>query len=218
MSRNSKKQASASRRARTDEMRRAQRARDRRNRVLLITISSVVAAGLIGWGTYAINNADGKENQKTAAAGKPISGEKIWDAGKLGRRHVAGTAEHPTDPPVGGDHSETWMNCDGTVYTKPVANDRAVHSMEHGAVWVTYNAKAAAADLKTLSDEISKTPYTLMSPYGTQSGPIMLSAWGHQLSVTEASDSRVEQFLDKYAQGPQTPEPGAACTGGQTTP
>jgi Protein of unknown function (DUF3105) len=194
MSRNSKKQASASRRARTDEMRRAQRARDRRNRVLLITISSVVAAG------------------------KPISGEKIWDAGKLGRRHVAGTAEHPTDPPVGGDHSETWMNCDGTVYTKPVANDRAVHSMEHGAVWVTYNAKAAAADLKTLSDEISKTPYTLMSPYGTQSGPVMLSAWGHQLSVTEASDSRVEQFLDKYAQGPQTPEPGAACTGGQTTP
>jgi hypothetical protein len=44
----------------------------------------------------------------------------------------------------------------------------------------------------------------------------MLSAWGHQLSVNTAADPRVDQFLTKYVQGAQTPEPGAACTNGLT--
>ncbi|MBB5796324.1 hypothetical protein HDA41_004288 [Streptomyces caelestis] len=33
-----------------------------------------------------------------------------------------------------------------------------------------------------------------------------------------ASDPRVEQFTTAYVQGPQTPEPGAPCTGGLTAP
>lgn len=42
----------------------------------------------------------------------------------------------------------------------------------------------------------------------------MLSAWGKQLTVKSAADARVAQFFTKYVQGPQTPEPGAACSGG----
>jgi hypothetical protein len=34
--------------------------------------------------------------------------------------------------------------------------------------------------------------------------------------VNTASDPRVDQFLTKYVQGAQTPEPGAACTNGLT--
>ncbi len=120
------------------------------------------------------------------------------------------------NPPVGGDHNQAWMTCDGTVYTKAIGKENAVHSLEHGAVWVTYNDKAADADIKTLGDKVSKTPYTLMSPVDEQSGTIMLSAWGYQLTVDKASDPRVEQFLTKYVQGSQTPEPGAACTNGLT--
>jgi hypothetical protein len=119
-------------------------------------------------------------------------------------------------PPVGGDHHQAWMTCDGTVYTKPIKNENAVHSLEHGAVWVTYNDNAADTDVKKLADKVRRTPYTLMSPNDDQSGTITLSAWGHQLTVDSASDARVEQFLAKYVQGAQTPEPGAACTNGLT--
>ncbi|WP_405613434.1 DUF3105 domain-containing protein [Streptomyces sp. NBC_00076] len=214
MSKTSKKAADVSRKARIEEMRRAERARERRNRILTITVSTVIVAGLAGWGAYAINNANEKEEQKAAAAKKPVSGEKTWDAKKLGRNHVAEPVKYPMQPPVGGNHNQAWMTCDGTVYTKAIANENAVHSLEHGAVWITYNDKAADADVKTLTDKVSKTPYTLMSPDKTQSGTITLSAWGHQLTVEKASDARVEQFLSKYVQGAQTPEPGAACTGG----
>ncbi|MEU5112883.1 DUF3105 domain-containing protein [Streptomyces longwoodensis] len=216
MSKTSKKAAAASRQARIEEMRRAERARERRNRIITITLSTVGLVGLVGWGAYYINSANEKEEQQAAEAKKPVSGEKTWDAKKLGRNHVTGTVKYPVNPPVGGDHNQAWMTCDGTVYTKAIANENAVHSMEHGAVWVTYNDKATDADIKTLGDKVSKTPYTLMSPDQEQSGTITLSAWGHQLSVNKASDPRVEQFLTKYVQGVQTPEPGAACTGGLT--
>ncbi|MEU8687350.1 DUF3105 domain-containing protein [Streptomyces sp. NPDC048665] len=215
MSKNSKKQA-ADRKARVEAMRRAEKSRERRNRIITVTISTVIVAGLIGWGTYAISNANQKKEQQAATAAKPISGEKTWDAGKLGRNHVQGKVAYPMNPPVGGDHNPVWMTCNGNVYTKAVPNENAVHSLEHGAVWVTYNGKATQADVKTLADRITKTPYTLMSPDSTQSGTITLSAWGHQLSVNTAADPRVDQFLTKYVQGPQTPEPGAACTGGLT--
>jgi hypothetical protein len=61
---------------------------------------------------------------------------------------------------------------------------------------------------------VKKTPYTLMSPYENQQAPLMLSAWGHQLTVRSASDPAVDKFFATYVQGSQTPEPGAPCTGG----
>ncbi|WP_328440819.1 DUF3105 domain-containing protein [Streptomyces sp. NBC_00457] len=216
MSRTSKKAAAQARRARIEEMRRADQARERRNRIITITLSTVIVAGLVGWGGYALNKADEKDEQQAAAAKKPVRGERTWAKKELKQNHVEGTVDYPMDPPVGGDHHQAWMTCDGTVYTKPVPNENAVHSLEHGAVWVTYNDKAADADIKTLGDKVSRTPYTLMSPNDDQSGSIMLSAWGRQLSVDKASDPRVEQFFTKYVQGAQTPEPGAACSGGLT--
>ncbi|MFJ6894896.1 DUF3105 domain-containing protein [Streptomyces hokutonensis] len=216
MPKTSKKQAAADRKARIEAMRRAEKARERRNRIITITLSTVIVAGLVGWGAYAINNANEKKDQKAAAAAKPISGEKTWDAKKLGRTHVETKVDYPMNPPVGGNHAPQWMTCNGNVYTQAIPNGNAVHSLEHGAVWVTYNDKATTADLKTLADKVTKTPYTLMSPDKTQSGTVMLSAWGHQLSVKTASDPRVDQFLTKYVQGAQTPEPGAACTNGLT--
>lgn len=120
-------------------------------------------------------------------------------------------------PPAGGDHDPVWQNCDGDVYAKPIRDENAVHSLEHGAVWVTYTNKATAADVKTLSERVTKTPYTLMSPRAEQSAPIVLTAWGQQVGVSSASDSRVDAFLDRYVQGPQAPEPGATCSGGVTS-
>ncbi|MFF8195275.1 DUF3105 domain-containing protein [Streptomyces bobili] len=216
MSKTSKKTAAAARRNKIEEARRAERARERRSRILTVTISTVILAGLVGWGAYAINDANEKDARQAAAAKKPVSGEKSWDAGKLGRDHVETAVTYPMNPPVGGDHHQAWMTCEGTVYTKAVPDENAVHSLEHGAVWVTYNDKAVDADVEKLAGKVSKTPYTLMSPNPDQSGPIVLSAWGHQLSVDTAADPRIDQFITKYVQGAQTPEPGAACSGGLT--
>ncbi|MFJ9208747.1 cytoplasmic membrane protein FsxA [Streptomyces sp. L-9-10] len=208
------KSQSAERKARIEEMRRAERARERRSRIITITASAVVVVSLIAGGAYLLNKESDKKEQEQAAAKAPVKDEKSWDAKKLGRNHVAEAVTYPMTPPVGGDHNQIWVNCDGDVYKEPVPDVNAVHSLEHGAVWVTYNDKAAEADVKALSEKVENTPYTLMSPVKNQAGALMLSAWGKQVTVDSATDPRVDQFFTKYVQGTQTPEPGAACTGG----
>ncbi|MFF0478662.1 DUF3105 domain-containing protein [Streptomyces sp. NPDC004284] len=210
----SRPSATADRRARIEEMRRAEQARERRGRMLTIGISTVVVLGLVGFGTFVLMKKSDEQDAKDAAAKAPIAGEKSWDPKKLGRNHVQTAVKYEMEPPVGGDHNPVWMNCDGVVYDKKITNVNAVHSLEHGAVWVTYNKKASPADVKELAAKVGRTKYSLMSPVDDQAGAIMLSAWGKQVTVDGANDPRVDAFFTKYVNGPQTPEPGAACTGG----
>ncbi|MGW6733554.1 DUF3105 domain-containing protein [Streptomyces sp. NPDC055013] len=216
-----KNKSNAARKARIEEMRRAERARERRNRILTITASVVVVVGLVAAGVILVrsqSDADKDEAQRPAdkTPGKFVTGKdgvKTWDK-KLSSTHVETSVGYPMEPPVGGDHHRAWMNCNGDVYDKELRKENAVHSLEHGAVWVTYTSKAAKADVEALTAKVKQTPYTLMSPDEKQQDPIMLSAWGHQRTVTSASDPNVAKFFEKYVQGEQTPEPGAACTGG----
>ncbi|MDK0523327.1 DUF3105 domain-containing protein [Streptomyces sp. ML-6] len=204
--------ASAARRAKLEEARRKERARERRSRIITITASVAVVAALVAGGGYLMSAADDQEKAEAEAKSSPVKGERTWD--KLSQNHVDKQVSYPMNPPVGGDHHPVWMNCNADVYTKAIPKENAVHSLEHGAVWVTYTDKAKPADVEKLSTRVKTTPYSLMSPVEDQAAPIMLSAWGKQVTVTSATDARVEQFFTKYVQGPQTPEPGAACSGG----
>jgi hypothetical protein len=213
-----KNKNSAARQARIEEMRRAERARERRNRILTVAASAVVVAGLVVGGVFVVRSQSGKSDEGTDSkdTGRLVAGKDgvmTWK-GTLGRTHVKTTVKYPTEPPVGGDHNQAWMNCNGDVYTKPINNMNAVHSLEHGAVWVTYTSKASKADVDALAAKVKQTPFTLMSPDEDQKDPIMLTAWGHQRTVTSASDPNVNKFFEAYVQGAQTPEPGAACTNG----
>ncbi|MFC9112298.1 DUF3105 domain-containing protein [Streptomyces sp. NPDC057092] len=216
----SAKKSSASRTARIEEMRRAEQARDRRNRILVVAASVVVVAGLVAGGV-ALVRSQSDDGGSTAAddsrsAGRFVTGAdgvRAWK-GTLDRNHVTKTVDYPVTPPVGGDHNPVWMNCDGDVYEDEINATNAVHSLEHGAVWVTYNGDAPERDVEALAAKVKKTPYTLMSPVDGQKDPLVLTAWGHQRTVTGADDPAVDAFLEKFVQGQQTPEPGAACTNG----
>lgn len=216
----SAKKSSTGRQARIEEMRRAERARERRNRILAAVAGVVVVGGLVAGGVVLVRSQDdgGGSTAADDSSGKGtfVTGEdgvRTWQ-GKLSRNHVTKAVKYASEPPVGGDHNQAWMNCNGDVYTKELNNTNAVHSLEHGAVWVTYNADAKKADVDALAAKVKKTPYTLMSPMDGQKDPIMLSAWGHQRTVTGADDPNVDTFFEKFVQGEQTPEPGAACTNG----
>ncbi|MEW2132556.1 DUF3105 domain-containing protein [Streptomyces sp. NPDC005435] len=232
-----KTSSSTARSARVEEMRRAERARARRNRILVVAASVVVVAGLAVGGVVLVRSqsdgsdgADGSGKKDTAASGDAKNaaknsagdsghfttgedGVRTWQ-GKLSRTHVTTPVTYPMHPPVGGNHNPVWLDCNGTVYDKPVHDENAVHALEHGAVWVTYTGAAKKADVSALTAKVQRTPYSLMSPYAHQDAPLILSAWGHQVAVKSAKDPEVDKFFATYVQGDQTPEPGAACTGG----
>lgn len=134
----------------------------------------------------------------------------------LTTEHRRGRLSYRTSPPVGGDHSPYWQNCNGDVYQAPIANEHAVHSLEHGAVWVTYRPDLPEDQIAALARKVRDRSYLFMSPYPDLDAPISVQAWGYQLKVASASDKRIADFIADYRQKASL-EPGAACTGGVTT-
>ena len=112
------------------------------------------------------------------------------------RSHVFKAVTYDHSPPIGGNHSAVWADCDGTVYDAAIANENAVHMLEHGAVWITYNADTIkAGDLAILKKLVDGQPRMALSPYPDLDSPISLQSWGYQLKVDSASDARVKDFI-----------------------
>lgn len=130
----------------------------------------------------------------------------------VSRGHVTTSVDYQQSPPVGGPHHPVWLNCG--IYDEPVPNEHAVHSMEHGAVWVTYRPDLPADEIEALVQEMPST-YAILSPYPGLDAPVVASAWGTELGLDGADDARLGEFINAYRQGPQTPEVGAACTRGR---
>ncbi len=130
--------------------------------------------------------------------------------------HVDGTVDYAQTPPAGGDHNPIWLNCG--VYSEQVPNENAVHSLEHGSVWVTYDpASVDAAEVDALRAQLPST-YTILSPYEGLDSPIVVSAWNAQVEVDSADDERIGQFVQAYWRSTAAPEPNATCAGGLEAP
>jgi putative peptide zinc metalloprotease protein len=132
------------------------------------------------------------------------------------RNHVLVPVTYSQVPPVGGNHAPIWQNCG--FYDTPIANENAVHSLEHGTVWITYQPQLPREQVDMLRQLAHRLNYVLVSPYPDQPAPVILSAWGYQLRLDSADDARLDQFLLTFRLGPQAPEPEAQCTGGVGTP
>jgi hypothetical protein len=115
-------------------------------------------------------------------------------------------------PPAGGSHDPAWQTCG--VYDEPINTANALHSMEHGAAWITHQPDLPAEEIEAIRDHFEGQTFTLISPYPEQRSPIVLTAWGVQLEVDSINDERVDQFIERYRLGPNTPERGASCSNG----
>ena len=149
-----------------------------------------------------------------AAPNDAIAGLQTFSG--LSRDHRTAQVSYPQAPPVGGAHSAQWLTCG--IYDQPVPNENAVHSMEHGAAWVAYRPDIGLAQVDKLKGLVRGKAYTLLSPYPGMNAPVVAAAWGVRLELQSADDARLPKFIQKYAGGPQAPEPGASCTGGTGTP
>jgi len=204
-------QRDSARTARLEAVRKQQRNSARRRKAVIVA-ASVAVVGLIGvlsWAVVGASNSEAPTQGKVALTG-------LQTYSKLARDHVTVKVPYPQAPPVGGNHSATWQNCG--VYSAPVPNEEAVHSLEHGAMWITYRPDLPASDLAALLDDVSGEPYALVSPYPGLPSPIVASAWGVQLKLSAASDPRLKSFINTYKSGSTAPEPGGECTGGTGTP
>lgn len=169
----------------------------------------VLAVAVIG---YAVHQGNKKSAKASASDPNKITGivHKTFSGGD----HKTTVIDYGSDsPPFGGPHSPIWADCTGTVYPNQIANENAVHDLEHGAVWITYKPGLPADQLDVLTKLVAGQQYMLLTPYAGLKTNVSLQAWGYQLFVDSATDPRVQQFVtDLKLNRDNTPEYGASCT------
>lgn len=183
------------------QKRRAQEQRIKK--LVLIGAGVLVVVAILAWIGYGIFQ---DEQDEGLLSGEVQSFEDL-DAG-----HVEGAVDYEQTPPVGGPHANAWQNCG--FYAAPINNENGVHSLEHGAVWITYQPDLPAAQIDELRSLAEGTTYILVSQYPDLPTPVVASAWGKQLQLQTVDDPALDAFVRTYRQGPQALEPGASCTGG----
>ncbi|WP_217614898.1 DUF3105 domain-containing protein [Cellulomonas sp. GbtcB1] len=204
----------AERQARLAAVRAEQRKKERGRAVWIGSIAGVLVLALVGVSAWVIVDAGRDKAALEAQADADIEGVEAFDG--LTFNHVTTSVDYPQSPPAGGDHNAAWLNCG--VYTEPVPDENAVHSLEHGAVWITYDPALPAADVATLQAFAENQSYVLVSPYEGLDSPVAVSAWGYQLKVDSVDDERLPVFIQKYLLNPELAEVGAPCSSGVGTP
>ncbi len=168
-----------------------------------LTLGSVAVA-LVLIGALVIAN----RPQSTAAVStEPLLGEE---------RESGGAATHiedaslliilPGEPPTGGPHFGVPQRI-GT-YVDPVPDGAAIHTLEHGAVWMSYDPEqvdeATLRELRDLARTFDKD--VLLSPRPENAKPIMAVSWGRLLALDRFDAPQLEAFVRTNRN--RSPEPG----------
>jgi hypothetical protein len=207
-----KQQRAAERERKLAEFRK-QEARRKRNRT--IAIGSAIVGGVVVVALLVVSFVliPQPASYSAGGSGADVEGVETFENTSA---HVTGAVDYAQTPPAGGEHNPAWLNCG--VYTESVPNENAVHSLEHGAVWITYDPALPAADVATLQAFAENQSYVLVSPYEGLDSPVTVSAWGYQLKVDSVDDERLPVFIQKYLLNPELAEVGAPCSSGVGTP
>ena len=138
-------------------------------------------------------------NLGVGGAGRYIAGGGVGQHMPVGQ-----TVAYASYPPTSGTHAEaaaTWG-----FHTEPVADEVAVHNLEHGGVVVSQNNISAddLAKLRALLTAYPKDQYgevkLLIRPYDkVQAGTFTLTAWNWiDEGLAAYDDARVRAFMDSH--------------------
>ncbi|MGO0575063.1 DUF3105 domain-containing protein [Ornithinimicrobium panacihumi] len=187
------------------QIQKANASAERRRGLMIWGSAALVVALIVGGITWAII--------KDSPALADLSGVKSYEYEAAA--HRAEPIEYTENPPVGGPHHDAWWNCG--VYDEEIPDEHAVHSLEHGAVWLTYQPDLPAEQIEVLK-KLGEQDYMLVSPKADQDTPVAASSWGNQLKLDSADEKVLTAYVREFKQNPETtPEFGAACSSGTST-
>jgi hypothetical protein len=121
-----------------------------------------------------------------------------------GREHVPiGTSvDYQTNPPTSGNHlaqPKEWG-----IFTNEIDDMQAVHSMEHGGIWISYKDinEEEIAVLEDIGKQNSQS--TLVSPRSGNDNKIVVASWGKVMRLEIADKALIQKYIDTYKN--QSPE------------
>ena len=107
-----------------------------------------------------------------------------------------------------------WADNCGAVYNHQLANENAVHMLEHGGVWITYNPKTAtASDIATLKADVQGVDLSCTDPVSGPQDAGLAPGLGLSTVRPEGQRSARRAFIGALRHNKDTtPELGVACS------
>ncbi|MDA0353263.1 MAG: DUF3105 domain-containing protein [Chloroflexi bacterium] len=122
--------------------------------------------------------------------------------------HVPEGSLGPNPPltPAGGPHYDQPLR--QGIYAEPVPDGNAIHSLEHGLVWITYRPEDIKADqlaaLEAVASDFARD--VILSPRLENASPVIVVSWGRRLTMDDVDADLLQKFVTTNRN--QSPEPG----------
>lgn len=127
-----------------------------------------------------------------------VEGESVpsMDGGHI--RPGIGHAAYNSNPPTSGPHDATPARCKTYDAADDAPTDEAiVHSLEHGAVWISYQPDAPEEVIAAIED-LGKSGKVLVSPRAENDSLVAVAAWTKIFKITEwtpESEGEIKGFI-----------------------
>jgi hypothetical protein len=112
----------------------------------------------------------------------------------------------PGEPPTGGPHFVPPQR--NGVYDAPIHDGNAIHALEHGIVWISYQPDLVDEEtlraLRDIADSLGGD--TILSPRPQNAMPIAFASWGRLLSMSSLNEELAREFIRTNRN--RSPEPG----------
>ncbi|HYC79421.1 MAG TPA: DUF3105 domain-containing protein [Candidatus Binatia bacterium] len=123
-----------------------------------------------------------------------------------GAEHIAeGTTEHPpysSNPPTSGWH---WPSpAAWGVYKSALPDERFVHNLEHGGIWISYKPSVDAETIAKLEDFAQRYRKVIVAPREANDSNIALAAWEYLEKMDVYDENTILNFIEAYYdEGPE---------------
>ena len=112
----------------------------------------------------------------------------------------------PGEPPTGGPHFLQPLG--GGIFDDPVADGNAVHALEHGLVWISYNPDLVGAAGQELLEDVAGDfrHDVILSPRPRNEMAVAAVSWGRILRLDAPDQELLRDFIRTNRD--RSPEPG----------
>jgi hypothetical protein len=123
-----------------------------------------------------------------------------------GQEHInegtTGVKTYNSNPPTSGPH---WpVAAPWGVIDNPEPDERYIHNLEHGGIWITYKKSLPADQINQLKDFARRYRKVIVTPRDANDSNIALAAWTHKQNMDAFDEATVLKFIEAYYdQGPE---------------
>ena len=125
----------------------------------------------------------------------------------VGREHIEENSPRPTNynsnPPSSGSHFGTPANWG--IYTSALPDQRVIHNMEHGGIWISYKNAADKELTQKLTSLVQRySSKVVLTPRTENPTPIALASWGWVQLLDKYNEKIIVDFINAHKnKGPE---------------